>query len=124
MPASKQACPTNAACWSPIIEQMGKSTPNNDLTAIPKSATLSRTSGNILRGILNRASSSSSHSTVAIFSNKVREALVASVACTFPSVKRHNKKVSIVPNNNCPASARARAPSTLSNIQAIFVAEK
>jgi hypothetical protein len=40
----------------------------------------------------------------------VREALVASVACTWPPVRRHSRKQSMVPKASLPASARARAP--------------
>ena len=54
----------------------------------------------------------------------VREALVASVACTRPPVKRQSRKVSMVPKANSPFSAAARAPVTLSRIHWIFVAEK
>ena len=54
--------------------------------------------------------------------SKVRPALLASVRCR--PQRRHSKNASIVPNANSPASARRRAPSTASKIQAIFGAEK
>lgn len=54
----------------------------------------------------------------------VREALVTSVACTAPAVKFHINQLSTVPNASSPRSAAARAPLTLSKIQAIFEAEK
>lgn len=54
----------------------------------------------------------------------VRLALVASVACTSPWVSRQIRKLSTVPNAKLPASALERTPSTLSSIQATFVAEK
>jgi hypothetical protein len=54
----------------------------------------------------------------------VREALVASVACTAPPVSRQIRKLSIVPARSSPRSARARAPFTLSSSQAILVPEK
>ena len=54
----------------------------------------------------------------------VRAALVASVACTVPPVRFQTSQLSTVPNTRSPASARARAPSTLSRIQAILVDEK
>ncbi len=57
-------------------------------------------------------------------SSSVRAALVASVACSLPPVSRHSRKLSIVPNASLPCSAAARAPSTWSSSQAIFVAEK
>ncbi len=57
----------------------------------------------------------------------VREALVTSVTCTpplGPPVRFHITQVSMFPNARSPASARARAPSTLSRIQRIFGPEK
>ena len=57
-------------------------------------------------------------------SRQVREALVASVACTRPPVSRHSRNESIVPKASSPRSARWRAPGTRSRIQAILVAEK
>ncbi len=54
----------------------------------------------------------------------VRAALVASVACTRPSVRRHSRKLSTVPKASSPRSAASRAPGTWSSIQAILVAEK
>ena len=43
---------------------------------------------------------------------------------SLPSDKCQAKKVSTVPNLKFPACALALAPSTLSKIQEIFVAEK
>ena len=54
----------------------------------------------------------------------VREALLASVAWTAPSVSCQTSQLSTVPNASSPASARRRASGTLSSIQASFVAEK
>ena len=54
----------------------------------------------------------------------VREALVASVLCTLPSVNFQTKKLSMVPNSKSPLTAPSLAPSTLSRIQANLVAEK
>ena len=42
--------------------------------------------------------------------SSVRLALVASVAWTAPPVRRHSRKLSIVPNASSPRSARSRAP--------------
>ena len=50
--------------------------------------------------------------------SSVRDALVTSVACS--PVRFHSTQVSIVPNASSPASARSRAPSTLSRIHLIF----
>jgi hypothetical protein len=54
----------------------------------------------------------------------VRAALVASVAWTAPPVSRQSRNESTVPKASSPASARLRAPGTLSSSQAILVAEK
>ena len=63
-------------------------------------------------------------STLESFDAVVREALVASVQWRPPPVSRHSRKVSTVPKASSPASARARAPATLSRIHASLVAEK
>ena len=54
----------------------------------------------------------------------VLEALVTSVRCKPSLDNLLTKKESIVPNLSFPASASLLAPSTLSNIHFIFVAEK
>ncbi len=56
--------------------------------------------------------------------SRVREALVTSVACTRPAVRRHSRNESMVPKASSPRSARARAPATLSRIHATLVPEK
>jgi hypothetical protein len=56
--------------------------------------------------------------------SRVREALVASVAWTWPPVIFQMHQASIVPQSSSPRSARARAPATLSSSQAILVPEK
>ena len=66
--------------------------------------------GSTARGMANSPSNSSSQSSVAKFINWVRLALVASVIC-WPD-RFQASHVSMVPNNNSPASARARAPGT------------
>jgi hypothetical protein len=59
-----------------------------------------------------------------MLNSMVREALVASVACTLPPVSRHSRKQSIVPNASLPSSAASRAPATWSSSHATFVPEK
>ena len=57
----------------------------------------------------------------------VREALVTSVTCTPPSVppvRFQSTQQSVLPKTRSPASALARAPSTLSRIHLILVPEK
>ncbi len=53
----------------------------------------------------------------------VREAFVASVRWTppeAPPLRFHSNQLSMVPNASSPASARERAPSTLSSSQRTF----
>ena len=62
-----------------------------------------------------------------MFISMVREALVTSVTCTPPSVPPvmfHTSQASVLPKSSSPCSARSRAPSTFSRIQAIFGPEK
>jgi hypothetical protein len=56
-----------------------------------------------------------------MFIRSVRAAFEASVAWTAPEVRFQRSHASIVPHARRPASAAARAPSTLSSSQAIFV---
>ena len=54
----------------------------------------------------------------------VRDALLTSVMCRAWPVSFQISHVSTVPKASLPASARARAPGTLSRIQRILLAEK
>ncbi len=54
----------------------------------------------------------------------VRDALVASVTNRRPPVRCQIMKLSTVPADNSPASARRRASGMWSRIQEILVAEK
>ena len=54
----------------------------------------------------------------------VREALLTSVACTWPPVSCHISQLSTVPNASSPRAAAARAPGTLSRIHFSLVPEK
>ncbi len=78
--------------------------------------------GSTARGTPNAASSASSHSSVRRFISWVRLAFVASVTCR--PARFHSSHVSMVPNTNSPASARARAPGTVSSSQRNFSALK
>ena len=91
MPGEKQACPMVAACWSPAMPEIAIAPPNNSGTLSPKWCEESFTSGSIERGTRRIFRSSSSHSPVWMLNSSVREALVASVACTLPPVSRHNR---------------------------------
>ena len=124
MPGLTQACPNSAACWSPAMPATGISAPRMALSAYPNSPLLSFTSGKSEAGILRRRSSSSSQRCSMMLNMSVRPALVGSVAWTLPPVRRDSRKQSIVPNASSPRSARARAPDTLSRIQASLVPEK
>ena len=125
MPGVKQAWPMVAACWSPATPRIGIARAEDRRLGRCRSRALqSRTSGSIERGTLKSFSRSSSQAPLAMSYSSVREALVASVACTLPPVSRQSRKVSTVPKARWPASASARAPSTWSSSQAILVAEK
>ena len=63
-------------------------------------------------GISNSYRMLSSQSMVRMLNIMVREALVKSVAWTFPPVSRHSSQVSTVPNSSSPRRARSRAPGT------------
>ena len=83
--------------------------------------------GSIAAGTPKASRRAGSQSRVRRSISWVRDALVTSVACTppcGPPVRFHRIQVSDVPNSSSPRSARARAPSTSSRIQAIFAAEK
>ena len=68
--------------------------------------------------------SSLSHCISLILNKLVLEAFVTSVAKILPFVNFQINQVSIVPKQTCPFLAFFLTPSTLSKIQAIFVAEK
>ena len=82
------------------------------------------TSGSTEGGIRSSASSSSSQSWVCRLNSSVREALLASVACTRPPVRFQTSQLSIVPKASSPFSARARAPGTLSSSHSSLVPAK
>ena len=91
MPGVKQAWPMVAACWSPAMPEMAIGPPNRLGSLSPNLAEESFTSGSIERGTRSSFRSSSSHSPVWMLNSSVREALVASVACTRPAVSRHSR---------------------------------
>src|SRR5688572_23033650 len=82
------------------------------------------TLGSTGRGTPNTASSSSDQVRVRRSNNRVRDALVTSVACTAPPVSRHSRYESTVPNASSPAAAAAAAVATRSNSQPSLVPEK
>ena len=67
------------------------------------------------RGTPRMRSSSSSQSSVWMSNSSVRLALVTSVTCVLPPVRRQIRNVSMVPNRMSPRSARARRPGTVSS---------
>jgi hypothetical protein len=124
MPGSKQAWPTVAACWSPRMAAILIGAPNSCASLSPKSAALSSTCGSSERGTWKKSSSSPSQSCVCRLYSRLREALVASVACTRPPVSCHSSQLSMVPKASSPASARRRAPGTWSSSHTILEPEK
>ena len=94
------------------------------LEKVPKFASELCTSGSIDNGTLKILRRSSSQLRVLRLSKFVLEALVISVLNISPPDNCQSKKVSTVPNLRSPFEAFSLAPSTLSKIHAIFVAEK
>ena len=127
MPISKQAWPKVAACWSPRMPAIGVSMRRSFLRPYPYTSEEDLISGSIDIGMPMSFAMSSFQSRVSMFMSMVREALVTSVTCTpplTPPVRFHTSQESVLPNSRSPASARSRAPSTFSRIQAILGPEK
>ena len=126
MPGRKQACPISAACWSPAIAA------NRQRRAEDARA---RSSPNVGRAVAHLGQHRARHA-------EQRRAVVVPVAAMDVEQQRARgvggvggvharrrsgaraEKLSTVPKASSPRSARARAPATLSSIQAILVAEK
>ena len=116
-----------AACWSPRIPLIGVSMSRPFLRPSPNTPEEGRISGSMEVGMPMSAQIRVFQSRVSRFMSMVREALVTSVACTppaVPPVRFHSTQVSMVPMSRSPASARSRAPSTFSRIQATLGPEK
>ena len=123
MPGSKQTWPNVAACWSPRMPAIGTPASTPPSRTVPYTSDDERICGSIASGTPSSAAICSSHASVRRSISRVREALVTSVTCSPPSgppVMFQTSHESIVPNASSPASARSRAPSTWSRIQAIF----
>ena len=76
-------------------------------------------------GTRKSSSIAGSHSAVARFISRVRDAFVTSVTWSCAARQsRWTRKLSMVPKASSPFSARARAPSTWSSSQAALVPEK
>ncbi len=80
-----------AACWSPAMPEIAIAPPNNSGTLSPNFVEESFTSGSIERGTRRIFRRSSSHCPLWMLNRSVREALVASDACTLPPVSRHSR---------------------------------
>ena len=83
--------------------------------------------GSIDMGMPKISQTSSRQVRVRMSMSIVREALVTSVQCTpplTPPVRFHKSHESVFPKRRSPASARSRAPSTLSRIHLIVEPEK
>ena len=115
-PRRKQACPTRAACWSPAMPAIGTLAPSSSASpAMPADGTMR---GSTSAGTPNRSSSSASQRRPARPQSRVREALVASIACTSPRVRCQISHESTVPKASPAASPCSR------RIQRSLVAEK
>ena len=124
MPGLMQAWPTVAACWSPAMPKTGTGAPRMSAVATPSSPEQSTTLGRSGAGTPSSFKRPSSQVPLWMSSSRLRLALVASLACTLPPVRRHSRKHSMVPAASAPFSAAARLPATWSRIQAILVPEK
>jgi hypothetical protein len=131
-PAPKHAWPKSALCWSPATPPIGIDAPSRLASVRPYGWLDGCTAGSSGRGIASAASSSSLHAPAWMSKSSVREALLASVACTAlprvaaspPPVSIQISQLSTVPKASSPRSAAARAPATLSSSQASLVPEK
>ena len=103
---------------------MGTSCAKMVVLVWPYTSEEEHTRGIIERGTPSRSSSSWSHSSVLMLNSIVREALDTSVTWTSPRVSCQTSQLSTVPKRSLPASARSRAPGTLSRIHLILVPEK
>ena len=110
MPGSKQPCPTVAACWSPAMPRMRIGPPNSSGSVVPNSPAQSRTSGSSAIGTSNSSQSPGPNGPRGYRAASVRAALVASVACTLPPVRRHSRKLSTVPKASRPPRPRRARP--------------
>ncbi len=124
MPRAVQAWPNSDACWSPTMPASGTGAPSTSASDSPTTPLVSTISGSNATGTPKSSSSSASQEPVCRSYSRVREALVASVTCNRPPLRRQASQESTVPKASSPFSARARAPGTESSSQAILVAEK
>ena len=124
-PAEMHSCPTAPACWSPTsartIDRRAEDVGGGDAEVRRAVAHLGAAS-RAARGTARTARRSTACAWMSYSS--VRDAFVASVACTRPPVSFQSSQESTVPASSSPRSAAARAPSTLSRIHASLVAEK
>ncbi len=79
-------------------------------TVVPNTPLDGRTSGSIARGTPKISSTSASQARSRRLNNWVRDAFVASQACTAPPVRFQSSQASMVPAHRSPAAAR-RLPS-------------
>ena len=126
MPGAKQAWPTVAACWSPATPRIGDRR--------RRRAPGTRRRRTRPRSRAPRAAWRAGRGAGAAARRPSRRDGCRRAACArrwwrrwrgrAPPVSRQSRKLSTVPKASSPRSARARAPGTLSRIQAILVAEK
>jgi hypothetical protein len=124
IPGRRHIWPKSAACWSPAMPAIGTRSIPSDGDVCPYTSLDDRTAGSMLSGTPNRRSRSGSQARVWMLKSIVRDALLTSVTWHAPLVSFHTSHVSTVPNASLPASARARAPGTLSSSHRILLAEK
>src|SRR6266571_4911658 len=90
----------------------------------PKLLVDAMTVGKISAGMSNSRSSHSSHSSVWMFSRRVRDAVETSVTNDWPCVRFQISQVSSVPQHNRLSRSNAGVSGALSSSQRILLAEK
>jgi hypothetical protein len=117
MPSTKQACPNNAACWSPAIPATGMPSGTPQRSDVSPNLPLEAdTLGSAASGTPRSAHSSSLHRSSVMSKSIVREAFDGSVACTSPPVRFHRIHASIVPSASWSVAGTPPAVNSHSNL--------
>ncbi len=103
---------------------MGTAAPSQAGSAASTTPDEATKSGRTARGMPNSSSSSSAHSNRRRSSSRVRDALLKSVTWRRPPVRRHTRKLSMVPARRRPLRSRSLAPGRFASNHSSFVALK
>ena len=99
---------------------MGSAAPRMPGSVSASRAEEGRTSGSMAMGTPTSSQSQGSQRPAEMSKSSVRLALETSVRCARPPVRRQTRKLSTVPKQSSPASARARSPGSASRMWAIL----